>query len=58
VRRSDGYYVQFCIDHERIEKHEFKNHMVGIDMGLAHFLTDSDGNTVETPAISAKARKL
>jgi len=31
VRRADGYYVQFGIDQERMEKHEPTNPMVGID---------------------------
>jgi putative transposase len=57
VRRCDGYYAQFCIDHERVEKHEFKNHVVGLDMGLIHFLTDSDGNTVENPRYLRKSEK-
>jgi putative transposase len=57
VRRCDGYYAQFCIDHERVEKHEFKNHMVGLDMGLIHFLTDTDGNQVENPRYLRKSEK-
>jgi putative transposase len=57
VRRSDGYYAQFCIDHERVEKHEFKNHMLGLDMGLIHFLADSDGNFVENPRYLRKSEK-
>jgi putative transposase len=31
--------------------------MVGVDMGLAHFLTDSDGNTVENPRYLRKSEK-
>jgi putative transposase len=57
VRRSDGYYAQFCIDHDRVEKHEFKNRMVGLDMGLIHFLTDSDGNQIENPRYLRKNEK-
>jgi putative transposase len=57
VRRSDGYYAQLCIDHERIEKHEFQNRVVGLDMGLIHFLSDSDGNTVENPRYLRKSEK-
>jgi putative transposase len=57
VRRSDGYYAQFCIDHERVEKHEFKNRVVGLDMGLIHFLTDSDGNKIENPRYLRKSEK-
>ncbi len=57
VRRSDGYYVQFCLDVERVETHEFRNRMVGLDMGLSHFLTDSDGNQVENPRYLRKSEK-
>jgi putative transposase len=45
VRRADGYYVQFCIDQERLEKREPTFKTVGIDVGLNHFYTDSDGLT-------------
>lgn len=55
VRRADGYYAQFCIDIERKEQHDFHNRMVGIDVGLNHFLTDSDGNTVENPRYLRKS---
>ena len=57
VRRADGYYVQFCVDVERSEKQEFQNRMVGIDVGLNHFYTDSDGNTVENPRYLRKSER-
>ena len=57
VRRADGYYVQFSIDQERNEKHEPTNRMVGIDVGLNHFYTDSDGNKIENPRFLRKAKK-
>jgi putative transposase len=49
VRRADGYYVQFCIDQERIEKRAPTNKTIGLDVGLTHFYTDSNGQTVENP---------
>lgn len=49
VRRADGYYTQFCIDQERLETHELTGKNRGIDVGLNHFLTDSNGNTIENP---------
>jgi putative transposase len=55
VRRADGYYVQVCLDVERFEAHEFQNKMVGIDVGLNHFYTDSDGNQVENPRFLRKS---
>ena len=57
VRRADGYYVQFCIDQERLEKREPTAHNIGIDVGLNHFYTDSDGNTVANPRHLRKSEK-
>ncbi|KAB8331601.1 IS200/IS605 family element transposase accessory protein TnpB [Scytonema tolypothrichoides VB-61278] len=57
VRRADGYYCQFCIDQERLEKREPTAHNVGIDVGLNHFYTDSDGNTVANPRHLRKSEK-
>jgi putative transposase len=57
VRRADGYYVQFCIDQERIEKREPTGKTVGIDVGLNHFYTDSDGNTIENPRYLRKSER-
>ena len=47
VRRADGYYTQFCIDQERNETRELTGKNIGIDVGLNHFLTDSQGNQIE-----------
>jgi putative transposase len=49
VRRADGYYVQFCIDANRTMVHQPMGSTIGIDVGLKHFLTDSNGETVENP---------
>jgi len=57
VRRADGYYAQFCIDVDRLETHEFQNRMLGIDVGLNHFYTDSEGNKVENPRFLRKGEK-
>jgi putative transposase len=57
VRRADGYYCQFGIDHDRKEKHEFKNRIVGLDVGLNHFYTDSDGNQIDNPRYLRKSEK-
>lgn len=57
VRRADGYYVQFSIDQERNEQTRQTNRMVGIDVGLNHFYTDSAGNKVENPRFLRKAEK-
>ena len=57
VRRADGYYVQFCVDQERLEKREPTLKTVGIDVGLNHFYTDSDGQTVANPRHLRKSEK-
>jgi putative transposase len=57
VRRADGYYCQFCIDHERVEKREPTGKTVGIDVGLNHFYTDSNGETVANPRHLRKSEK-
>src|SRR4028119_2037259 len=57
VRRADGCYVQFCIDQERIEKREPTNKTIGLDVGLTHFYTDSNGQTVENPRHLRKSEK-
>ncbi|MGF1676670.1 MAG: RNA-guided endonuclease InsQ/TnpB family protein [Rivularia sp. (in: cyanobacteria)] len=57
VRRSDGYYVQFVLDVERTEEREPTKRTIGLDLGLNHFYTDSDGNTVDNPRHLRKAEK-
>ncbi|GAX41592.1 transposase [Tolypothrix sp. NIES-4075] len=57
VRRADGYYAQFCIDQERIANREPTGKTIGIDVGLNHFYTDSEGNAVENPRHLCKSEK-
>ncbi|MEB3227016.1 MAG: transposase [Synechocystis sp.] len=57
VRRADGYYVQFCIKHDRIEAVEPTEQVVALDVGLTHFYTDNRGNKVENPRHLRKAEK-
>ena len=57
VRRADGYYAQFCINQERVEKREPTGKTIGLDVGLNHFYTDSEGNTVENPRHLRKSEK-
>ncbi|WP_013322024.1 RNA-guided endonuclease InsQ/TnpB family protein [Gloeothece verrucosa] len=57
VKQADGYYCQFLIDYDREEKHEFTGSVVGIDLGLKEFYTDSYGNTVENPRYLRKSEK-
>ncbi|MGB3204400.1 MAG: transposase [Crinalium sp.] len=57
VRRADGYYVQICLDVNRVEKREPTGKTIGLDVGLAHFYTDSNGQTVENPRYLRKSEK-
>jgi putative transposase len=57
VRRADGYYAQFCIDTERLEKREPTGKTIGLDVGLLHFYTDSNGQTVENPRFLRKSER-
>jgi putative transposase len=59
VRRADGYYAQFLIDHDRVEKRKPTGKTLGLDVGLNHFYTDSNGETVDNPRYLRKSeRKL
>ena len=57
IRRADGYYTQFCIDVERIGESISTGIAIGIDVGLNHFYTDSDGETVPNPRYLGKNEK-
>lgn len=57
VRKADMYFVQFCIDVDRSEPTELTGRMIGLDMGLTSFYTDSDGQKVDCPKFLRKAEK-
>jgi putative transposase len=54
VRRHDGYYAQFLIDHHREENKELTGKQVGLDVGLNHFYTDNFGEKVDNPRFLRK----
>jgi putative transposase len=59
VRRHDGYYAQFLIDHKREENKELTRRQIGLDIGLNHFYTDSFGKKIDNPRFLRKdERKL
>jgi putative transposase len=49
VRRADGYYVQFLISAENKVDTELTRKMLGLDVGLKEFYTDSKGHTEPNP---------
>jgi putative transposase len=57
VKRADGYYAQFCISADREEVISPTKSTIGLDMGLNHFYTDSNGEQVENPRFYRKAEK-
>ena len=57
IRRADGYFVQFAVQADRVIEHVSTGALVGIDVGLKTFYTDSNGNTIENPRHLRKAEK-
>ena len=54
LRRHDGYYAQFLIDHKREEEKPLTGRQIGLDVGLNHFYTDSFGEKIENPRFLRK----
>ncbi|MGL5805864.1 MAG: RNA-guided endonuclease InsQ/TnpB family protein [Xenococcaceae cyanobacterium] len=57
LKKADGYYAQFCVDQDRLEKAEQTNNIIGLDVGLESFYTDSNGEKVENPRYLRKSEK-
>ncbi len=57
IKRADGFYCQFVLDTERIEPFDSPGKEVGIDVGLNHFLTDSNGDKIDNPRFLRQAEK-
>jgi putative transposase len=55
IKRADGFYCQFVLDLGRVEPLDSTGKEVGIDVGLNHFLTDSNGEKVNNPRFLRKA---
>ena len=49
VRRADGYYVQFLVSVKNHVDTELTGKMVGLDVGIKEFYTDSNGRTEPNP---------
>jgi putative transposase len=49
IKRADGYYVQFCIQVDRVELAPMTGKTIGLDVGLKEFYTDSNGEMVPNP---------
>jgi putative transposase len=57
VKRADGYYVQFCIQADRLEDCTPTGNSIGIDVGIESFYTDSNGEKVNNPKLLRKSEK-
>nr|WP_211176152.1 RNA-guided endonuclease TnpB family protein [Brasilonema sp. UFV-L1] len=57
VRKADGYYVQFCIKVDTASEARTGDGEVGLDVGLEHFYSDSNGHHEENPRFLRKAEK-
>ena len=57
VRRSDGYYVQFCLDAKVQNQLKPTQKAVGLDVGIKYFFADSQGNTEPNPKFYRKSEK-
>ncbi len=49
IRRADGYYVQFLVSAENKVEADLTGKMIGLDVGLKEFYTDSNGQTEPNP---------
>ncbi|HEY9872104.1 MAG TPA: transposase [Candidatus Obscuribacterales bacterium] len=57
VKRADGYYVQFGISVAHSESVEPSGTVIGLDVGLNNFYTDSNNQTVENPRFLRKGER-
>ena len=57
IKRADGHYVQFCIKADRAEQSETTGKVIGLDVGIKEFYTDSNGDSVPNPKFLRKAEK-
>jgi putative transposase len=55
LRRADGYYAQFVLQVERRIEHVPTGSALGIDVGIAAYVTDSAGVTVANPRFIRQA---
>jgi putative transposase len=55
VKRADGYYVQFCIQSDRLEELPSTGKTIGLDVGLKEFYTDSNGDSAPNPRFLRKS---
>lgn len=57
LKRTDGYYCQFCISVDVVEDVTPTQSAVGLDVGLNEFYTDSTGHQEENPRFYRKSEQ-
>ena len=57
-REGEHWYVCFACEVETTQKLPYTDLAIGVDMGLLHFTTDSNGDTLENPRHFRKSRGL
>jgi putative transposase len=57
LQRADGCYVQFAVKADRKGDHQPTDRVIGRDVGLKSYYTDSAGQTVANPRFSRKAEQ-
>jgi putative transposase len=57
IKKADGYYCQFCIQVNIKETLHPTGKVIGLDVGLNHFYTDSQGDKVENPRYLRKSER-
>ena len=50
VRRADGYFAHFVLNVDRTEQLPVTGSCIGLDLGLTHLWTDSNGEKPERPS--------
>jgi len=57
VKRADGYYCQLVLSCEVKEDVKPSSQCIGLDVGLASFYTDQNGNKIDNPKFLRKSEK-
>jgi len=57
IRRSDGYYAQFCIGIDVVDIQPKTGNEIGLDVGIESFYTDSNGHHEPNLQFLRKAEK-
>ena len=57
VKRANGWFVQYCVEVKEKKPVKTIKKAIGLDVGLKHFLVDSQKNQVEAPKFFRKSQR-